>query len=194
MQKLASGDFAVVLPGLGRADEVGDMAQAVETFKIRTKQKADDEAAAKMRQEVSAADARKTEMNKLADEFEGAVGRIIDTVSAASTELETAARTLTATAEQSQQLTDVVAAASEDASANVQSVASASEQMTSSGARNQPAGAEFRPDRQRSGGAGAGDHPPGRRVVEGGQPHRRCDRTDLRDRAADQSSGAQRHH
>jgi methyl-accepting chemotaxis protein len=132
MQKLASGDFAVVLPGLGRADEVGDMAQAVETFKIRAKQKADDEAAAKMRQEVSAAKARKADMNKLADEFEGAVGRIIDTVSAASTELETAARTLTATAEQSQQLTDVVAAASDDASTNVQSVASATEQMTSS--------------------------------------------------------------
>jgi methyl-accepting chemotaxis protein len=132
MQKLASGDFAVVLPGLGRPDEVGDMAQAVETFKVRAKQKADDEAAARMRQEVSMAEARKAEMNKLADQFEGAVGRVIDTVSAASTELETAARTLTATAEQSQQLTDVVAAASEDASANVQSVASASEQMTSS--------------------------------------------------------------
>ena len=132
MQKLASGDFAVVLPGLGRADEVGDMAQAVETFKIRAKQNADDEADAKMRQEMSAAKARKADMNKLADEFEGAVGRIIDTVSAASTELETAARTLTATAEQSQQLTDVVAAASEDASTNVQSVASATEQMTTS--------------------------------------------------------------
>src|SRR3984957_7813767 len=122
MQKLASGDFSIVLPGLGRSDEVGDMAQAVETFKIRAKQKADDEAAAKIRQEVRAAKARKADMNKLADEFEGAVGRIIDTVSAASTELETAARTLTATAEQSQQLTDVVAVASEDASTNVQSV------------------------------------------------------------------------
>jgi methyl-accepting chemotaxis protein len=132
MQKLASGDFAVVLPGLGRADEVGDMAQAVETFKIRAKQKADAEADAKMRQEMSATEARSADMNKLADEFEGAVGRIIDTVSAASTELETAARSLTATAEQSQRLTDVVAAASTDASNNVQSVASATEQMTSS--------------------------------------------------------------
>ncbi len=132
MQKLASGDFDVVLPGLGRADEVGDMAQAVETFKIKAKQKADDEADAKMRQSISAAEARKTDMNKLADEFEGAVGRIIDTVSAASTELETAARTLTTTAEQSQQLTDVVAAASEHASNNVRSVASATDQLTSS--------------------------------------------------------------
>jgi methyl-accepting chemotaxis protein len=132
MQRLASGDFGVVLPGLGRSDEVGDMAQAVETFKIEAKKKAEDEADAKVKQELSVAAARKADMHKLADEFEGAIGRIIDTVSAASTELETAASTLTATAERSQQLTNVVAAASEDASANVQSVASATEEMSSS--------------------------------------------------------------
>ena len=132
MQKLASGDFAIVLPGLGRADEVGDMAQAVETFKIRAKQKADEEAAAKMRQELLGAEARKADMNKLADEFEGVVGRIIDTVSTASMELEAAADTLTTTAGRSQQLTKTVAAASEEASANVQSVASAAEEMSSS--------------------------------------------------------------
>jgi methyl-accepting chemotaxis protein len=132
MQKLASGDFGVVLPGLGRSDEVGDMAQAVETFKIKAKKRAEDEAGAKVKQELKLAAARKADMHKLADEFEGAVGRIIDTVSAASTELETAASTLTATAERSQQLTNVVAAASEDASDNVQSVASATEEMSSS--------------------------------------------------------------
>jgi methyl-accepting chemotaxis protein len=132
MQKLASGDFAVVLPGLGRADEIGDMAQAVETFKVRAKQRADEEANAKMTQELLAAEARKADMNKLANEFEGAVGRIIETVSAASTELEAAADMLTATAGRSQDLTKVVAAASREASANVQSVASATEEMSSS--------------------------------------------------------------
>jgi methyl-accepting chemotaxis protein len=132
MQKLASGDFGVVLPGLGRSDEVGDMAQAIETFKIRAKQKAEDEAEAKVKQELSVAAVRKADMRKLADEFEGAIGRIIDTVSAASAELETAASSLTATAERSQQLTTVVAAASDDASANVQLVASATEGMSSS--------------------------------------------------------------
>ncbi len=132
MQKLASGDFGVVLPGLGRSDEMGDMAQAVETFKIKAKQKADDEADAKVKQDQVVAAARKADMHKLADEFESAVGKIIDTVSAASTELETAAGTLTATAERSQQLTNVVAAASRDASTNVQSVASATEEMSSS--------------------------------------------------------------
>jgi len=132
MQKLASGDFGVVLPGLGRRDEVGDMAQAVETFKVMAKQKADDEADAKVKQDQIVAAARKADMNKLADQFEGAVGRIIETVSAASTELEASASALTATAEKSQQLTDVVAAASDDASVNVQSVASATEEMSSS--------------------------------------------------------------
>jgi methyl-accepting chemotaxis protein len=132
MQKLAAGDFSVVLPGLGRRDEMGDMAQAVETFKIKAKQKADDEAYARAKQDLIVATTRKADMNKLADQFEGAVGRIIETVSAASTELEASASALTATAEKSQQLTDIVAAASDDASANVQSVASATEQMSSS--------------------------------------------------------------
>jgi methyl-accepting chemotaxis protein len=132
MQKLAAGDFGVVLPGLGRSDEVGEMAQAVETFKIIAKQKADDEAEARMKQESIAAAARKADMHKLADEFESAVGRMVETVLDASTELEAAAGTLTATAERSEQLTNVVAAASGDASANVQSVAAATEEMSSS--------------------------------------------------------------
>jgi len=132
MQKLASGDFAVVLPGLGRADEVGDMAQAVEMFKVLARQRADEEAKARMNQELLAADARKADINRLADGFEGAVGRIIETVSAAGAELETAAGTLTATAQRSLDLTKLVAATSEAASANVQSVASASKGMSSS--------------------------------------------------------------
>ncbi len=132
MQTLASGDFAVVLPGLGRADEIGDMAQAVETFKRRAQQKAADELDAKLREEQRAAEARKADMNRLAGDFERAVGRIVETVSSASAELETAAGTLTSTAARSQQLTEVVAAASDEASANVQSVASATEQMSSS--------------------------------------------------------------
>ena len=46
MRELAEGNFQVVLPGLGRGDEVGDMAQAVEMFKIKAEQKARDEAEA----------------------------------------------------------------------------------------------------------------------------------------------------
>ena len=132
MQRLASGDFDAVLPGLQRADEVGDMARAVETFKIKAKQAALDEADAKMVQQQIEAKRRKADMNGLADEFEVAVGKVIEAVFSASRQLETSAGSLTATAELSQQLTSDVAAASDEVSANVQSVASATEQMSSS--------------------------------------------------------------
>jgi methyl-accepting chemotaxis protein len=132
MKELAGGNFSVVLPGLERKDEVGDMAQAVETFKVKAEEKARDEAEAKIVQDQVAAGRRKVDMKKLADDFEGAVGEIIETVSSASTELEASASSLTATAVRSQELTTMVAAASEEASTNVQSVASATEELTSS--------------------------------------------------------------
>ncbi len=132
MKELAGGNFGVVLPGLERKDEVGDMAQAVEGFKVKAEEKARDEAEAKIRQDEVVVRQRKAEMQKLADSFEAAVGEIVETVSSASTELEASASTLTATAERAQEVTTMVAAASEEASTNVQSVASATEEMASS--------------------------------------------------------------
>jgi methyl-accepting chemotaxis protein len=132
MKELANGNFGLVLPGLDRKDEVGDMAQAVEAFKTKAQEKARHEAETKAQQELAAGRQRKAEMHKLADGFEAAVGQIVETVSSASTELEASASTLTSTAERSQELTTMVAAASEEASTNVQSVASATEEMASS--------------------------------------------------------------
>ncbi|MBR0939076.1 methyl-accepting chemotaxis protein [Bradyrhizobium jicamae] len=132
MDKLASGDFSVVLPGLGRKDEVGGVAAAVEKFKIVSEQKAREEAEAKAKQDQIAAAQRKAEMHRLANSFESAVGEIVDTVSSAATELEASASTLTSTAERAQELSTMVAAASEEASTNVQSVASATEELSSS--------------------------------------------------------------
>jgi methyl-accepting chemotaxis protein len=132
MEELAGGNFGVVLPGLGRKDEVGDVAGAVEKFKLVAEQKARDEAEAKIKQDQVAARQRKAEMVRLADSFESAVGEIIETVSSASTELEASASTLTATAERSRHVTTTVAAASEEASASVSSVASATEELSSS--------------------------------------------------------------
>jgi methyl-accepting chemotaxis protein len=132
MIELAKGNFGIVLPGLGRADEIGEIAQAVETFKINAEQKARDEAETKIRQDRVAAQQRKADMIKLADDFESAIGEIVETVSSASTELEASASSLTATAGRSQELATMVAAASEEASTNVQSVASATEELSSS--------------------------------------------------------------
>jgi methyl-accepting chemotaxis protein len=132
MDELAGGNFAVVLPGLGRKDELGAVAGAVEKFKVVSEQKARDEAEARIKQDQIAAQQRKAEMVKLADSFEAAVGEIVETVSSASTELEASAGTLTSTAERAQEVTTMVAAASEEATTNVQSVASATEELSSS--------------------------------------------------------------
>ena len=132
MRELAAGNFGVVLPGLGRKDEVGDMAQAVETFKVKAEEKARMEAEAKATQDQIAARQRRADMIRIADDFESAVGEIIDTVSSASNELEASAGTLTSTAERTQGLTSVVAEASAQATSNVQSVASATEELSSS--------------------------------------------------------------
>jgi len=131
MTGLAGGDAAIAIPGLGRKDEIGEMAGAVQIFKTNMVE------TERLRAEQSESEARqvqqrKADMHRLADAFEGAVGEIVGTVSSAATELEAAARTLTTTAERSQELAGAVAAASEEASTNVQSVASASEEMSSS--------------------------------------------------------------
>ena len=131
MIRLAGGDFAVAIPSLGRKDEVGEMAGAVEVFKtnmIETERLRAEQSDVEQRQ----LQLRKADMHKLADAFEGAVGEIVEMVSSAATELEASANTLTTTAERSQELATVVAAASEEASTNVQVVASASEELTTS--------------------------------------------------------------
>jgi methyl-accepting chemotaxis protein len=131
MEAFANNDLKAEVPGTGRRDEVGDMARTVEVFK-KNGLEVERMRAEQVVIEQRNAEQRKADMVKLADDFEGAVGEIIETVSSASTELEASAGTLTQTAERAQEITTTVAAASEEASTNVQSVASATEEITSS--------------------------------------------------------------
>jgi methyl-accepting chemotaxis protein len=130
--EMAGGNLNVVIPGASRGDEIGDLAKTVTVIRENAEQKARDEVKAKLKQDEILAGQRRVEMVRLADQFEGAVSEIVETVSSASTELEASASTLTATAERSQELTTMVAAASEEAATNVQSVASSTEEMASS--------------------------------------------------------------
>ena len=131
LKRLAKGED-IEIPGTERGDEVGEIAKAVNDIKVMLAEKALQEAEAKVKQDQFAAQQRKADMIKLADDFESAVGEIVDTVSSASIELEASASTLTSNAERAREITTVVAAASEEASTNVQSVASATEEMASS--------------------------------------------------------------
>jgi methyl-accepting chemotaxis protein len=131
MAALSTGELDSPVVDVDRRDEIGEMARTVEVFKgamIETDRLRDEQTELEQRQLQQ----RKIDMHRLADDFEGAVGEIIETVSSASSELESSALTLTATAERAEDLTTKVAAASEEASTNVQSVASATEQLTAS--------------------------------------------------------------
>jgi methyl-accepting chemotaxis protein len=132
MRELAGGNFDVVLPGLGRKDELGEMAGAVEEFKLQAVAKAERDATAQEAQNKASSAARRTEFIRFADEFEAAVGSIVSNVSASAVQLEQAAGTLTRTAETTQNLSNQVAGASEQASSNMQSVATATEELSTS--------------------------------------------------------------
>jgi methyl-accepting chemotaxis protein len=132
MRELASGNFDVVLPGLGRKDELGEMAGAVEEFKLQAIAKAERDAAAQDAQNKASSAARRAELTRFADDFEAVVGAIVSNVSASAVQLEQAAGTLTRTAETTQSLSSQVAGASDQASSNMQSVATATEELSAS--------------------------------------------------------------
>src|SRR5258708_54468 len=132
MHKLAAGDFEIVLPGLGRSDELGEMAGAVEEFKMQAVAKAERDAAAHDAANRASSEARRAELIRFADDFEAAVGAIVSNVSASAVQLESAAGTLTRTAETTQSLSSQATGASEAASSNMQSVSTATEELSHS--------------------------------------------------------------
>ncbi len=132
MDQMGKGNLDIEVPGADRGDEIGDMAKAVTVIRENAAREALAKEEEEKREEVERAAQRKARMTQLADEFESAVGDIVETVSSAANELEASASTLSQSAETTQKLTTVVAEASEDASMNVQSVASATEEMAGS--------------------------------------------------------------
>jgi PAS domain S-box-containing protein len=127
MDRIAQGQFNSRI-NVERDDEIGVALRNLQALQAKLgfdrEEKKDSEARIALQ--------RKSDMHRLADEFETAVGEIIESVTSASTELEASAGTLTHTADAAQRLAVAVASSSEEASANVQSVAAATEEMASS--------------------------------------------------------------
>ncbi|MGE5159781.1 MAG: methyl-accepting chemotaxis protein [Gemmatimonas sp.] len=131
MARLAAGQLDVEIPSLNRQDEVGAMSRAVQVFRenaLRVQAMEAERARLKLKAEQD----RKATMSEVAGAFKQAVGRIVDAVSSASSEIEVAAAGLSASAKKNNQLSGAAAAASDRSAANVQSVAAASEEMASS--------------------------------------------------------------
>jgi methyl-accepting chemotaxis protein len=131
MGVLASGDATVAVPSVGRQDEIGAMASAVQVFKdnlIRTRKLEEETALAR----ASAEEQRKAGMLQMADNFEAAVGGIVGMVSSSATELQATAQQMTSTATETASQSTSVAAAAEEAASNVNTVAAAAEELGSS--------------------------------------------------------------
>ncbi|MEQ8319817.1 MAG: methyl-accepting chemotaxis protein [Rhodospirillales bacterium] len=162
MNRLAGGDKTAEVPALGRGDEVGEMAKALETFKnamqeaerlaseqaeLQRKAAEDQakaaeeqaksaearEAAASKEAQAKAAEAERAEqLRALTEVFEREIGAVLETVASAAAKLEGTAGTMSSVALQSSDQSRVVASASEEASGNVSTVAAAAEELSAS--------------------------------------------------------------
>ncbi|WP_454016565.1 methyl-accepting chemotaxis protein [Azospirillum sp. Marseille-Q6669] len=130
MRQLADGDLAVAIPGTGRRDEIGAMAQAVEVFQEHAV--ARERLEAERAREQDLRERRAATLDRLTRGFEAKVSGLVGTLSSAATEMEATAGSMSTAAQQTNQQSFAVAAASEQASTNVQTVAAATEQLTAS--------------------------------------------------------------
>jgi methyl-accepting chemotaxis protein len=128
MRRLSQGERGLSIPGAGRSDEIGSMAEALQVFRDNAEETIRLREEQKAAQEQASAD-RKAARLRLAEDFQSAVGGIIESVSNASAQLVSAANLLSSTADSTQERSGAVAASSEETSANVQGVAAASEQL-----------------------------------------------------------------
>ncbi|MDB5574754.1 MAG: methyl-accepting chemotaxis sensory transducer, partial [Tardiphaga sp.] len=131
MRALADGSLDGEIPGVGRRDEVGAMAAAVQVFKdnairVRGLELVEAESGARTVAE------RRVAMHNLADDFEHSVNGIVQSVSLAATGMQTTAQQMSATAGDTSSLAATVSAASGRSSSNVGTVAAAAEELSAS--------------------------------------------------------------
>jgi methyl-accepting chemotaxis protein len=130
MRRLADRDMSVEIAGVGRKDEIGAMADAVQVFK--TSMIETDRLTAIQASENEARLKRTKAIETLIADFDGTMASILRTVSSAATQLDSTAQSMAATAEESSRQATASASAAQQTSANVQTVASAAEEMTGS--------------------------------------------------------------
>ena len=127
MKRLANGDLAIVIPAIGRRDEIGHMAEAVGVFRegmidarrLETEQKA----------EQIQKERRQAAIEQYIATFERSVVLSLDNFTLAATDMRTTSDSMSATAEEMRAQTTVVSTAAAQASANVEAVAAAAEEM-----------------------------------------------------------------
>ncbi|EME71674.1 methyl-accepting chemotaxis protein [Paramagnetospirillum caucaseum] len=131
MTELSKGNKTVDIPARERTDEIGAMATAMEIFKENTL-KMDRLQAEQEANKVKAEADRKAALHHMADTFEESVGKVVQTVTSAATQLQGASSQMAGTAHETSAQATNVASAAQQASANVETVAAATEELAAS--------------------------------------------------------------
>lgn len=130
MQSLADGRVDVVVPGLDRHDEIGDMSRTVEVFQSNARER--NHLQHVQAEEQQTQQDRQIRIEAAVTDFRSTVEALLSAVSQSTHEMETTAGTLSNIAKASSERTSTAASASTEASSNVQSVASAAEELSAS--------------------------------------------------------------
>jgi methyl-accepting chemotaxis protein len=128
--RIARGELALAVPGQGRADELGEMAQAVETLRAGSAERREMAAAQQNQQRQQIARAER--VDGLLRAFEAETAGALRAVASAATEMDATAAGMAEIAASGNQRASSVAGASQQASGNVQTVAAAAEQLSAS--------------------------------------------------------------
>ncbi|AUN29996.1 methyl-accepting chemotaxis protein [Niveispirillum cyanobacteriorum] len=131
MLRLADGKLDTDIPDNEAANEVGDITGAVQVFKTNAIE------ADRLRREQAAAEARaeqarKAEMQALAQRFEDEVSAVVAAVGTSSDHIKQSAELLLTTAGNAEERVDTVESSSAQATDNVQAVATAAGQLAAS--------------------------------------------------------------
>ncbi|MGY2052436.1 methyl-accepting chemotaxis protein [Methylobacterium sp. JK268] len=130
VERLATGETAVMVSGTERKDEIGAIANALAVFKNALIERAHREQLT-----ASAADmtARRTHATaELIERFDAKVSGLVQALARSASELETTAGAMTTTAEHTSQQSDRLTTAANQTTANVQAVAAATEELAAS--------------------------------------------------------------
>jgi methyl-accepting chemotaxis protein len=129
--RVANGETDMNIVGVGRSDEIGQIARAVDVFK-RSVAETDHLRAERTQDALKAEADKKAAMQRLIDDFQATVGTVLESVSTTSADLEAAAGAMTRSSDRTRELSCVVAQSSEESATNIHSVAQATEELAAS--------------------------------------------------------------
>ncbi|MBK1664254.1 methyl-accepting chemotaxis protein [Rhodospirillum rubrum] len=131
LKRLSEGDSETTIPGLGRGDELGAMAHAAQVFK-EYNHKMEALRREQVETQKQAEADRHSAIRKLADELENTVSGVIGVIGASAGQMESSARSMSVTAEDTARRAGDVSTITDSATHDVEEVAASAEELNAS--------------------------------------------------------------